>query len=42
MDGVELPQLVGKRFPMRIEDLDAHWHALTEDVITGMKEWRSA
>ena len=25
---------------MRIEDLDAHWHELTEDVITGMKEWR--
>jgi len=25
---------------MRIEDLDAHWHALAEDVMTGMKEWR--
>ena len=25
---------------MRIEDLDAHWHELAEDVITGMKEWR--
>src|SRR5512142_603924 len=25
---------------MRIEDLDARWHALTEEVITGMKEWR--
>lgn len=25
---------------MRIEDLDARWHALTEEVISGMKEWR--
>ncbi len=25
---------------MRIEDLDARWHELTEEVITGMKEWR--
>ena len=25
---------------MRIEDLDARWHELTEDVITGMKDWR--
>lgn len=25
---------------MRIEDLDARWHDLTEEVITGMKEWR--
>jgi NADH pyrophosphatase NudC (nudix superfamily) len=25
---------------MRIEDLDAHWHELAEDVISGMKEWR--
>ena len=25
---------------MRIEDLDARWHQLAEDVITGMKEWR--
>ncbi len=25
---------------MRIEDLDTRWHELTEDVITGMKEWR--
>jgi hypothetical protein len=25
---------------MRIEDLDARWHALSEAVITGMKEWR--
>ncbi len=25
---------------MRIEDVDAHWHELTEDVVTGMKEWR--
>jgi len=25
---------------MRIEDLDARWHELAEEVITGMKEWR--
>jgi hypothetical protein len=25
---------------MRIEDVDAHWHELAEDVISGMKEWR--
>ena len=25
---------------MRIEELDAHWHALSDEVITGMKEWR--
>ena len=25
---------------MRFEDLDAHWHALSDEVITGMKEWR--
>ena len=25
---------------MRIEDLDARWHELAEDVMTGMKEWR--
>jgi NADH pyrophosphatase NudC (nudix superfamily) len=25
---------------MRIEDLDARWHELSEEVITGMKEWR--
>jgi len=25
---------------MRIEDLDTRWHELTEEVITGMKEWR--
>jgi NADH pyrophosphatase NudC (nudix superfamily) len=25
---------------MRIEDLDAQWHELAEDVISGMKEWR--
>jgi predicted RNA-binding Zn-ribbon protein involved in translation (DUF1610 family) len=25
---------------VRIEDLDARWHELTEEVITGMKEWR--
>ncbi len=25
---------------MRIEDLDARWHQLAEDVMTGMKEWR--
>jgi NADH pyrophosphatase NudC (nudix superfamily) len=25
---------------MRIEDLDARWHELAEDVISGMKEWR--
>jgi len=22
------------------EDFDAQWHTLTEDVLTGMKEWR--
>jgi hypothetical protein len=25
---------------MRIEDVDARWHELTEDVISGRKEWR--
>ncbi len=25
---------------MHMDDLDARWHALTEAVITGMKEWR--
>ena len=25
---------------MRIEDLDTRWHELTEEAITGMKEWR--
>ena len=25
---------------MRIEDLDARWHQVAEDVMTGMKEWR--
>lgn len=25
---------------MRLEDLDARWHELTEEVITGMKDWR--
>jgi predicted RNA-binding Zn-ribbon protein involved in translation (DUF1610 family) len=25
---------------MQIEDLDARWHELTEEVATGMKEWR--
>jgi len=25
---------------MRMEDLDVRWHQLTEEVITGMKEWR--
>jgi len=25
---------------MRIEDWDARWHELAEDVMTGMKEWR--
>ncbi len=25
---------------MRIEDLDARWHELSEDVISGMKDWR--
>jgi hypothetical protein len=25
---------------MRIEDMDARWHELAEDVMTGMKEWR--
>jgi len=23
-----------------LDDLDAHWHQLTEEVMTGMKEWR--
>ena len=25
---------------MRIEDLDARWHAVSEEVMTGMKDWR--
>ncbi len=25
---------------MHIEELDGRWHALTEEVIAGMKEWR--
>jgi len=25
---------------MRSEDLDARWHALSEEVMTGMKDWR--
>ena len=25
---------------MRIEELDARWHALSEEVMTGMKDWR--
>jgi NADH pyrophosphatase NudC (nudix superfamily) len=25
---------------MRMEDLDARWHELAEEVMTGMKEWR--
>ena len=25
---------------MRIEDLDARWQALSEEVMTGMKDWR--
>lgn len=25
---------------LTIEDLDARWHELSEEVITGMKEWR--
>ena len=25
---------------MRIEDLDARWHKVAEEVMTGMKEWR--
>jgi len=25
---------------MHIEDLDAHWHALSEEVMAGMKDWR--
>jgi NADH pyrophosphatase NudC (nudix superfamily) len=29
-----------RRFLMRIEDLDARWHALSEEVMTGMKDWR--
>jgi ribosomal protein S27AE len=29
-----------RRLLMRIEDLDARWHALSEEVMTGMKDWR--
>ncbi len=25
---------------MHIEDVDARWHELSEDVISGMKDWR--
>ena len=25
---------------MRFEDLDARWHALSEEVMSGMKDWR--
>jgi ribosomal protein S27AE len=25
---------------MRLEDLDACWHSLSEEVMTGMKDWR--
>lgn len=25
---------------MHLDDLDARWHELSEEVITGMKEWR--
>ena len=25
---------------MHIEDLDVRWHALSEEVMTGMKDWR--
>ncbi len=25
---------------MHIEDMDARWHQVAEDVMTGMKEWR--
>jgi hypothetical protein len=25
---------------MRIEDLGARWHALSEEVMTEMKDWR--
>lgn len=25
---------------MRIEDLDVRWHALSEEVMSGMKDWR--
>jgi len=25
---------------MRSEDLDVRWHALSEEVMTGMKDWR--
>jgi len=25
---------------MRLDDLDARWHELTEEVTSGMKEWR--
>jgi hypothetical protein len=27
-----------RRLLMRIEDLDARWHALSEEVMTGMKD----
>jgi len=30
-----------RRLLMRIEDLDARWHALSEEVMTGMKDWRA-
>lgn len=26
---------------MRLEDLDARWHALSEEVMTGMRDWRA-
>jgi NADH pyrophosphatase NudC (nudix superfamily) len=26
---------------MRMEDMDTRWHELAEDVMTGMKEWRT-
>ena len=26
---------------MRLEELDARWHALSEEVMTGMKDWRT-
>jgi hypothetical protein len=30
----------GRGTPMQINDLDTRWRQLSEEVITGMKEWR--
>jgi hypothetical protein len=35
--GVTIPS---RRLLMRIEDLDARWPALSDEVMTGMKDWR--